>query len=136
CWKAINGLTKAPGWDTLDEVKANMLGWKTRTFHDLKLVHHRPTGAAYGQWQDWAKAGLANYIVGYHPLFMLFKCVRRTADKPYGIAALALFWGYVCGYLKRIPQIDDHDVIQYFRRQQLNRIMGRRSLWSESLPKA
>jgi glycosyltransferase involved in cell wall biosynthesis len=132
CWKAINGLTKAPGWDTLDEVKANMLGWKTRTFHDLKVLHHRPTGAAYGIWHDWVKAGLANYIVGYHPLFMLFKCVRRTAEKPYGIAALALLWGYVRGYLQRTPQIDDRDVIQYFRRQQLNRIMGRRSLWSES----
>jgi len=27
CWDAIGGLIKAPGWDAVDEVKANMLGW-------------------------------------------------------------------------------------------------------------
>src|SRR5438874_8428803 len=31
-WDAIGGLVKTPGWDTLDEVKANMLGWKTYSF--------------------------------------------------------------------------------------------------------
>ena len=32
CWEAIGGLWRAPGWDTIDEVKANMLGWKTYSF--------------------------------------------------------------------------------------------------------
>ena len=27
CWNSIGGLLPAPGWDTLDEVKANSLGW-------------------------------------------------------------------------------------------------------------
>ena len=46
CWHQIGGLIRAPGWDTYDEVKANMLGWKTRTFNKIELVHHRPTGGA------------------------------------------------------------------------------------------
>ncbi len=32
CWDQIAPLIKAPGWDTLDEVKANYLGSRTRWF--------------------------------------------------------------------------------------------------------
>src|SRR5664280_1358667 len=70
CWDAIGGLLKVPGWDTVDEVKANMLGWKTRTFQDLKVLNHRPTGAADGAWKNSVKDGRADYVSGYHPLFM------------------------------------------------------------------
>ena len=50
CWDAIGGFWPAPGWDTMDEVKANMLGWSTRSFLDLHIVHHRKTGTADGEW--------------------------------------------------------------------------------------
>jgi len=46
CWDAIGGFWPAPGWDTMDEVKASMLGWTTRSFPELHLLHHRHTGAA------------------------------------------------------------------------------------------
>ena len=46
CWRDIGGLLPAPGWDTLDEVKANMLGWTTHTLSGINALHHRPTGAA------------------------------------------------------------------------------------------
>jgi glycosyltransferase involved in cell wall biosynthesis len=55
CWNALEGLIQSPGWDTLDEVKANMLGWKTRCFPDLKLVHHKQTGSADGKWGPGSK---------------------------------------------------------------------------------
>ena len=130
CWKEIGGLLKAPGWDTLDEVKANMLEWKTRTFREIKTVHHRPAGGAYGTWPNFVKNGLANYIAGYHPLFMLTKCARRVLVKPYGVQAVGLMSGFLKGYIKRIPQVEDPALIKYFRQQQMNRLMGRPSLWS------
>ena len=34
CWEAIGGLWVAPGWDTIDEVKANMLGWTMPKLHE------------------------------------------------------------------------------------------------------
>jgi poly-beta-1,6-N-acetyl-D-glucosamine synthase len=129
CWKAINGLILAPGWDTLDEVKANMLGWETCTFPGIKLVHHRPAGNAYGSWKNWVKNGRANYVVGYHPLFMFLKCLSRIFTKPYLLAGCGLLVGFVTGYLKRVPQIDEHEVIRYFRKQQLNRLFRKKSLW-------
>jgi len=57
CWEAIGGLWPAPGWDTIDEVKANMLGWQTRTFADLRILHHRRTGTAEGTWRNFVKNG-------------------------------------------------------------------------------
>jgi poly-beta-1,6-N-acetyl-D-glucosamine synthase len=129
-WDAIGGLVRAPGWDTLDEVKANMLGWKTCSFPDLRLFQLKPTGAADGSWKNWVKNGRANYITGYHPLFMLLKCFKRIFQPPYGLAALGLLSGFCGGYLGRIPQVPDPDLIRYLRRQQMNRLLGRDSLWT------
>lgn len=130
CWDQINGLIRAPGWDTLDEVKANMLGWTTRTFKGIRILHHRPTGAAYGHFKDFMKNGLANYNVGYHPVFMFLKCCQRAFNRPYLLQASGLWLGYIRGYLKRMPRIAEPAVIEYFQKQQLNRLMGRKSLWS------
>ena len=129
CWDAIGGFWPAPGWDTMDEVKASMLGWKTRSFPDLELVHHRVTGAADGTWANLVKNGRANYICGYHPLFMLSKCLVRLPQKPFMVGSLGLFYGYVSGYLKRIPQVDDLRTIKYLRRQQINRLFGQNTIW-------
>lgn len=130
CWEGIGGLLRAPGWDTMDEVKANMLGWTTLTFDGLNVIHHRPTGAAYGAWKDRVKNGLGCYITGYHPLFMVLKSVRRMAEKPYVIGGCGLLYGFVKGYLGRVPQIEDRALVKYFRQQQVNRLLLRQSLWS------
>ena len=129
CWEAIGGFWPAAGWDTIDEVKANSLGWSTRSFANLHLVHHRETGAADGIWGSWVKYGRANYVCGYHPLFMLGKCLRRLVQRPPVVGSMALMYGFISGYLKRIPQVDDPAMIAYLRRQQLSRLAGRKSIW-------
>lgn len=130
CWNHIGGLMKSSGWDTLDEVKANMYGWTSYSFRELKLLHHRPAGAADGAWRNWVKNGRANYFSGYHPMFMLLKCVKRVFEKPYGLAAFGLLTGFIGGYFKRAPQVPDKDLIRYLRQQQMKRLMFRESLWS------
>ena len=129
CWEAIGGFWPAPGWDTMDEVKANMLGWTTRSFPNLHLQHHRYTGAADGLWLGLVKNGRANYVCGYHPLFMLAKCFRRLRQRPYLIGSLALLYGFLSGYLKHVPQVDDVQTIGFLRRQQLGRLWGRETIW-------
>ena len=128
CWQAIGGLHRAPGWDTIDEVKANMLGWKTMTFPELKLNHHRFTGNADGAWKNWVKNGLANYITGYHPLFMLAKCARRAFRSGAMTIPTGLGWGFFSGYLNRVPQAEP-EVVRYVRREQMKRLLFRESLW-------
>ena len=135
CWERIGGLICAPGWDTVDEFKANMLGWATYTFPEIQALHHRPAGQAQGDWKNWVKNGRANYVAGYHPLFMLLKCVSRLKNKPYVIAALGLFIGYLSGYLRRVPMVGDEQLIRYVREQQMRRLLNRESLWAQKSAK-
>jgi glycosyltransferase involved in cell wall biosynthesis len=129
CWEKINPLVKAPGWDTIDEVKANMLGWTTRTFRDLQLVQLKATGGAGGKWRNWFKNGRANYITGYHPAFMLAKCAKRAFQKPLFLVSLGLWAGFCSGYFKNIPQEMDRKVITYLRQQQIRRLLLRPSIY-------
>jgi glycosyltransferase involved in cell wall biosynthesis len=130
CWDEIGPLIKAPGWDTVDEVKANMKGWATRTFPEIHLVHLKPTGIADGTWLNAYKNGRANYVTGYDPLFMLAKCFKRAFTKPLIVCGLAMGAGFCSGYLKRLPQVPDLNVIRYLRRQQRRRLLLRSSIYS------
>jgi biofilm PGA synthesis N-glycosyltransferase PgaC len=129
CWVKLGGLLRAPGWDTVDEVKANMLGWTTRSFPHLQVSHYRFTGAADGEWKDSVKNGRANYIAGYHPVFMLVKCVRRVAAKPYLTGAMGLLWGFLSGYFARAARVEDPELIRYTRTQQMRRVLFLGSIW-------
>jgi biofilm PGA synthesis N-glycosyltransferase PgaC len=129
CWERIAPLVRAPGWDTIDEVKANMLGWTTRTFRDHRVIQHKPTGSADGAWRNAFKNGRANYVTGYDPLFMLAKCVKRAFMSPRIVAGLAMALGFGSGYFERLPQVHDADVIGYLRRQQRRRLLLRVSIY-------
>lgn len=115
CWSAITPLIRAPGWDTLDEVRANQHGWTTRTLRDLVLTQHKPTGGADGAWRDAVKNGRANYLTGYHPVFMVAKCLKRLVRRPLSLESFGLMKGYLEGYLERRPQLADQGAIEYLR---------------------
>lgn len=129
CWEAIGGLHAAPGWDTIDEVKANMLGWKSETFPQFQLVQHRPTGKAEGWWRDRVKNGKAYYTAGYHPLFFAAKSLYRMTKRPYIVGAFAMCCGFLSGYLGRAVRINDAELVRYLRRQQINRLLRRQTIW-------
>jgi len=129
CWEAIGGLLAAPGWDTIDELKANMLGWKTYSFGDLRLLHYRLTGSAEGRVRDCVKHGVAAYVSGYHPAFIAASCLRRLIHNPYVIGSLAIGYGYVNGYVTNRPRVNDPDLIHYVREQQLRRLCGQETIW-------
>ena len=129
CWNQIAPLIKAPGWDTVDEVRANLFGWTTRTFGELKLEQHKPTGSVDGSWKNAFKNGKANYMTGYHPLFMAGKCIKRLRRRPLFVESAGLGAGFLSGYLKRLPQQVDRDTRRYLRRQQVSRLSMRPSIY-------
>lgn len=129
CWEAIGGLLKAPGWDTIDEVKANMLGWKSYSFNELHLIHHRLTGTADGLFRDRVKHGLACYISGYHPLFLVASCLKRLMQRPYVTGSVAMGYGFLKGYWTHVPRVNDTQLIRYLRTQQLRRLVGQETIW-------
>jgi biofilm PGA synthesis N-glycosyltransferase PgaC len=129
CWEAIGGLWPNAGWDTIDEVKANMAGWKTQTFPDVRLLHHRLTGSAEGLVPDRVKHGVGCYVTGYHPVFVAASCLRRLTQKPFLLGSAAIFYGFVKGYLTRPSRLDDPHAIRFVRHQQLRRLCGLSTIW-------
>jgi poly-beta-1,6-N-acetyl-D-glucosamine synthase len=129
CWEGIQGLWPAAGWDTIDEVKANMLGWKTYSFPELHLLHQRLTGTEEGLLRDRVKHGTACYVSGYHPLFVMASCLRRIPQKPYGVGAAAIMYGFLKAYWKRAPRPEDQSYVTYIRKQQLRRLFGMQTIW-------
>lgn len=129
CWDAIGGVVKGAGWDTLDELKANMLGWASRSFSGLQVIHFRHTGAANGKWQNAVKKGEWNYISGYHPLFMAAKVVRNIFKRPHFKGAAGLLCGYVSAFCTKAVRVDDPQLIRYIQNQQLRRLLFRQTIW-------
>lgn len=129
CWEAIGDLWKGPGWDTIDEVKANMVGWRTKSFDDLQMVHHRFTGSADGLVRDCIKRGLICYICGYHPAFFTASCLNRLFRKPRLIGPFAMIYGFVKAALTHAARVNDREFVRYLRAQQLRRLFGLGTVW-------
>lgn len=129
CWEDIGGLWPAPGWDTIDEVKANMLGWSTRSFKDLRLIHHRYTGSADGLVANRVKLGVASYVSGYHPMFVAASFARRLSQRPYVAGSFAYLYGFLKGYFQKSPRVNDPHLVRYLRNQQVRRLCGFTTIW-------
>lgn len=129
CWEQIGGLWPAPGWDTIDETSANMRGWVTMSIPEVLANHHRPTGSADGSWRDSVKHGLACYIAGYHPLYLVASSFYRLLRRPYPVPFVGGFYGFLRGYFNHIPKVDDPALIKFVRKQQLKRLMGQETIW-------
>jgi glycosyltransferase involved in cell wall biosynthesis len=129
CWDAMGGLWVGPGSDTLDDVKANMLGWNSASFPDILMNHHRWTGASFGKWGGIIKDGKTDYVSGYHPLFLFAKCAKRLFGRPYVLGSLALAYGYLSARWENMPQVDDPMLIEYLQGQQLAKLKGRTTIW-------
>jgi biofilm PGA synthesis N-glycosyltransferase PgaC len=128
CWEEIGGVLRGAGWDTLDEVKANMLGWSTRSFSHLNVVHHRATGSANGAWQNAVKNGVWSYTAGYHPMYMLFRCAREILRQDHLIGTFGLLFGYLDSYFRKAPRVETQ-ILHYVRNQQLRRLSFRSTIW-------
>jgi len=129
CWDSLGGMHRGLGWDTIDEVTANMRGWSTRTFPELQLIHYRVTGTARGKWWGFVKDGHADYIVGYHPVFFAAKCLSRLFRPPFLIGSAGLATGFLRGYVQRMPRVENQEFVTFLRRQQSRRLLGLSTIW-------
>ena len=118
----------APGWDTVDEVQANRLGWHTKTFLDIRAIHYRPRARYKGRGGTALRMEGRIYL-GYHPVFEFMKCVARLLKKPYVVYAIAHAYGFFTGYTKRIPRVKDPALVRYIRTQQMRRLFMMKSIW-------
>ncbi|WP_271765381.1 glycosyltransferase [Aquimarina algiphila] len=95
CFKDINGLRPAMGWDTVDELLAQYHNWKIKTDASLHVKHLKPTGNTYNSKSKY-KQGEAFYRMRYGLLITLIASVKLALRK----RQPKLIKDYLAGYFK------------------------------------
>lgn len=121
-FEAIGGLEAVRGWDMIDETKAQMLGFETRSFIEEEIIHLRPIdGRQTHVMRSRYEMGKLYWFLGYHWAYHLVRSLRSAAqDFPIGIGGLALFAGYVAAALRGAPRYDP-DYVRFVQQKQLGR---------------
>jgi biofilm PGA synthesis N-glycosyltransferase PgaC len=116
CLEAVIPLPERLGWDTVDEVKANVLGWTTGTLPGICFYHHRPVGARDGApWSRWVRQGSGAHYLGYRFPYLLARTLHRALRNP---AAIGMLVGYAGAAARRTKRHSDASVIEHLRRRQ------------------
>lgn len=123
CYEQVIPDVYGTGWDTMDEVKARMLGWRTRSFEmpDGDPLHLRPTGIRQGPLRGFRRNGVGAYAYGAHPVHVLLGAANRVRDRPYVLGSLNYLAGWALGALRRVDRAEP-EVRRFARREQLLRI--------------
>ena len=127
CFQDIGGLLPTLAWDGIDEKKARMMGWETKSFEDLEVFHYRAMGSAGGILTRRLRDARGACLMGYHPLFMLGRCVLRMfIDRPYIIGGLTMLAGFIFYKSKGVKPINDQPLIEFIKDEQKKRIKALR----------
>ena len=89
----------------------------------------RSPGMADGLLPNRVKLGVACYVSGYHPLFVVASSLRRITQKPYLIGSAAYLFGFLRAYWTQPPRVKDRPYVAYIRGQQLRRLFGMQTIW-------
>src|SRR5437879_1178258 len=69
CFREIGGFVASRGWDSFDEIKAQVAGWKTRHFATVEFYHLKLEGSGIGFLRTSMMLGENYYVTGCGPLF-------------------------------------------------------------------
>lgn len=124
CFNAIGGIKPVLGWDGLDEMSAMHLGWKVKIL-DIGVKQLRPTRKEYNKFALYFNSGKSHYFRGHSLFLTIVRTITRIVLKPYGIAALVYFSGYLSALLRREKKYVDKDLARFTNKFHLNRLLLR-----------
>lgn len=110
--------------DTYLEIAARMKGWRGRSFPDLAIRHHRPYGGAVGVLRYLYRKGVAEYSIGYHPVFEIARLVRRIPSRPFFAGAMAQLCGFAAATLRREKRMVSPELVAFLRAEQKERLFA------------
>jgi glycosyltransferase involved in cell wall biosynthesis len=110
-------------------LQANMIGWRTRSFSNLRIHHLKKTQSSGGIFKGSFNHGIASYNSGYHPLFVLSKAIYIIIKRRYKLNSIGLLCGYFSSVIMFKPKPIDNKLIKYIRKQQMNKILGKETIW-------
>ncbi|MHC4944396.1 MAG: glycosyltransferase family 2 protein, partial [Planctomycetota bacterium] len=67
--------------------------------------------------------GIKDYLIGYHPLFEMLRCIFRINQKrPWFLGALLSMTGYLWAGLKRMERPVPAEMVRFLRNEQMGRL--------------
>ena len=122
CFSDIGGIRNADGWDGIDNIQAQMNGWETRNFPEIKAIHLRKTGSRGGELRGCFEAGKIAHHMGYHPIFIIARSIHRMLSGPFIVGGFAMLFGFLKSWISRRPIFEEGETVRYLRRKQLKRL--------------
>lgn len=119
CFEETGGFLKTYAPDSVSNVKAKLLGWKTKIFDKYKVIQTRGIGSAQGLWKGRKSQGEAAYFLNKHPILVLAQFLDFLLKYPH-YPAFAFLEGYLISLLKKKKQLDDEEIKKYFWNTRLN----------------
>ncbi len=127
CFEDIQGFIPSRGWDTVDEIRAQIAGWKTRHFEDLKFLHLKQEGSGIGVLRTNMMHGEIYYLTGGGAVFFFLKFLDRLVHaRPLFLAPFAMLLGFLRPLILSRPRLVSRAEAKFYRRLLNGRI--RRSL--------
>jgi hypothetical protein len=125
CFQEIGGFipNRAGGVDWIAVTTARMKGWKTRSFSEKRICHHRALGTAEcGEMSAMFSYGEKDYYFGGSPLWQMFRASYRMTKKPVITGGLALLLGYSWAALRRRERPVSPELMRFHRREQMRKL--------------
>lgn len=100
CFEQTRGYLKTHAPDSVSNVKAKLLGWKTKRFDKYKVIQTRKTASRQGLWNGYKSKGEATYFLNEHPLLVFSQFLLFLIQYPY-YPSFAFLLEYLISFLKR-----------------------------------
>ena len=128
CFDQIGGFVSYRGWDTLDEIRAQMHGWTTAHFTDLEFYHLKGEGTSIGWQRTSMMHGEIFYLTGGSPFFFLIKVlIRMLAGRPLLLGGVYMAAGFLKPLLHQQRRLVNDREARFYNRLIRARMYGRLS---------
>jgi glycosyltransferase involved in cell wall biosynthesis len=115
------------GWDGVDEVMAELRGYRTEGFKDLGFKHHRRVGEREGRFRAGSALGHQAWYMGYRPTYLVLRALYRAREN---VASVAMIWGFAAAAVSGAPRCAQPVIRQRVREGQRLRAVVRRGPWT------
>jgi glycosyltransferase involved in cell wall biosynthesis len=125
CFQEVGGFipNRAGGVDWIAVTTARMKNWKTRSFAEKRIHHHRPIGTAERNEVSAMYAhGQKDYYLGGSPFWQLFRAGYRMTKKPVLLGGAALLLGYCSAAIRRINRPVTPELMRFHRQEQMKKL--------------
>lgn len=124
CYEDISPIPAILGWDTIDEARARLRGWRTTSLATpgSDPFHVRPMGSHDGLLRGFRRWGVCAYGYGSSPLFVALGGLSRARDRPFLIGGANFVLGWLLAAARGMPRAEP-ELREFVRREQTLRLL-------------